>query len=53
MNKVDCIVVVADPAGSSCALTLERKGIDTVLIERGKSPGEKKRSVIRTHDGRN
>ncbi len=41
MDKVTCIVVGAGPAGSACALALARKGIDTVLLERGRIPGEK------------
>ncbi|MCF8069133.1 MAG: FAD-dependent oxidoreductase [Desulfobacterales bacterium] len=42
MDKTTCIVVGAGPAGSACALSLARKGIDTVLLERGRTPGEKK-----------
>lgn len=41
MHKTDCVVVGAGPAGSACALALARKGIETVLIERGSNPGEK------------
>jgi electron transfer flavoprotein-quinone oxidoreductase len=41
MDKVTCIVVGAGPAGSSCALALAQKGIETVLLERGRVPGEK------------
>ncbi|UCD83209.1 MAG: FAD-dependent oxidoreductase, partial [Deltaproteobacteria bacterium] len=41
MQKVDCIVVGAGPAGSACALTLARGGVKTVLVERGTRPGEK------------
>jgi electron transfer flavoprotein-quinone oxidoreductase len=41
MDKVDCIVVGAGPAGSACALSLARKGIETVLVERGRYAGEK------------
>lgn len=41
MDKVTCIVVGAGPAGSACALSLARKGIETVLLERGRVPGEK------------
>ena len=41
MQKVDCIVVGAGPAGSACALALARKGIRTVLLERGRDSGEK------------
>ncbi len=41
MDKTTCIVVGAGPAGSACALSLARKGIETVLLERGRIPGEK------------
>ncbi len=41
MDKVTCIVVGAGPAGSACAYALARKGIETVLLERGRVPGEK------------
>lgn len=41
MDKVRCIIVGAGPAGSACALALARKGIETVLIERGRDPGDK------------
>lgn len=41
MDKVECIVVGAGPAGSACALSLARKGIETVLVERGQAPGDK------------
>ena len=41
MDKVQCVVVGAGPAGSACALNLARKGIETVLLERGRRAGEK------------
>lgn len=41
MDKVECIVVGAGPAGAACALGLARKGIETVLLERGQEAGEK------------
>lgn len=41
MEKTTCIVVGAGPAGSACALSLARKGIETVVLERGRVPGEK------------
>ena len=41
MDKVECVVVGAGPAGSACALSLARKGIETVLLERGAHAGEK------------
>lgn len=37
----DCIVVGAGPAGAAAALQLARDGLDVVMIERGKRPGEK------------
>ena len=37
----DCIVVGAGPAGAAAALQLARDGLDVVIIERGKRPGEK------------
>lgn len=41
MEKVKSIVVGAGPAGSACAYTLAKKGIEVVLLERGQTPGEK------------
>ncbi len=41
MEKVNCVVVGAGPAGAACALSLARKGIETVLLERGTRAGEK------------
>ncbi|MBU1670042.1 MAG: FAD-dependent monooxygenase [Actinobacteria bacterium] len=41
MDKVDCVVVGAGPAGSACAIALARKGIKTVLVERGGNAGDK------------
>jgi electron transfer flavoprotein-quinone oxidoreductase len=41
MDKVTCIVVGAGGAGSACAYSLAQKGIETVLFERGTTPGEK------------
>jgi electron transfer flavoprotein-quinone oxidoreductase len=41
MDKVQCVVVGAGPTGSACALSLARKGIETVLLERGAHAGEK------------
>ena len=37
----DCIVVGAGPAGAAAALQLARDGLDVVVFERGKRPGEK------------
>lgn len=41
MDKVDCVVVGGGPAGSACAIGLARKGVKTVLVERGRDAGEK------------
>ena len=41
MDKVECVVVGAGPAGTACAIGLARKGIETVLVERGRYAGEK------------
>ncbi len=41
MEKVECVVVGAGPAGSACAIGLARKGVETVLVERGQYAGEK------------
>jgi len=41
MDKTTCIVVGAGPAGAACAYALAKKGIETVLLERGREPGEK------------
>lgn len=41
MDKVNCIVVGAGPAGAACAHALAKKGIEVVLLERGGEPGEK------------
>ncbi len=40
-EKFDAIVVGAGPAGSAAALTMARKGLSVVLIERGEYPGAK------------
>ncbi|MFX1563716.1 MAG: FAD-dependent oxidoreductase [Promethearchaeota archaeon] len=41
MEKPDVIVVGAGPAGSAAAFTLAKKGLNVLLVERGKTPGEK------------
>lgn len=40
-DKFDAIVVGAGPAGTSCAYTLAKAGLNVVLIERGEYPGSK------------
>ncbi|WP_042455914.1 FAD-dependent oxidoreductase [Neobacillus dielmonensis] len=40
-EKFDVIVVGAGPAGTACALTCARAGLDVLLIERGEYPGSK------------
>jgi electron transfer flavoprotein-quinone oxidoreductase len=37
----DCVVVGAGPAGSAAALQMARDGLDMMLLERGKRPGDK------------
>lgn len=41
MEKVNCVVVGAGPAGAACAISLAEKGMETVLLERGMKAGEK------------
>ncbi len=41
MKRTTAIVVGAGPAGSACALSLARKGIECIVLERGQKPGEK------------
>ncbi len=41
MEKFDVIVVGAGPAGSTAAYLMARGGLKVLLLERGKSPGEK------------
>lgn len=40
-EKFDCIIVGAGPAGTSCAYTLAKAGVNVLLIERGEYPGSK------------
>ncbi|MGD8190599.1 FAD-dependent oxidoreductase [Brevibacillus ginsengisoli] len=40
-EKFDVIVVGAGPAGSACALTAAKAGLNVLLIERGEYPGAK------------
>ena len=41
MDKFDCIIVGAGPAGIAAALTLVRKGLTVAVFERGEYPGSK------------
>jgi len=41
VEKFDAIVVGAGPAGSACACTMARAGLNTLVVERGKFPGAK------------
>lgn len=41
MDKTTCIIVGAGPAGSACAYSLAKKGIESVTLERARVPGEK------------
>ncbi|MEZ7892597.1 MAG: FAD-dependent oxidoreductase [Candidatus Wallbacteria bacterium] len=40
-DKVDVIVVGAGPAGTACALTLAKAGLEVAVFERGEYPGAK------------
>lgn len=40
-DKFDVIVVGAGPAGTACAYTLAKAGLNVMLIERGEYPGSK------------
>ncbi|WP_139492414.1 FAD-dependent oxidoreductase [Brevibacillus dissolubilis] len=40
-EKFDVIVVGAGPAGTACAYTLAKAGVNVLLIERGEYPGSK------------
>lgn len=39
--EFDVIVVGAGPAGSACALTLARNGLDVLILEKARIPGER------------
>ncbi len=41
MEKFEAVVVGAGPAGSAAAYALAKAGIQTLLVERGKTPGQK------------
>ncbi|MGI6187519.1 MAG: FAD-dependent oxidoreductase, partial [Brevibacillus sp.] len=40
-EKFDAIVVGAGPAGTACAYTLAKAGVNVLLLERGEYPGSK------------
>lgn len=40
-EKFDVIIVGAGPAGTSCAYTLAKAGVNVLLLERGEYPGSK------------
>lgn len=40
-NRFDVIVVGAGPAGTACAYTLAKHGVNVLMIERGEYPGSK------------
>jgi len=40
-EKFDVIVVGAGPAGTACAYTLAKSGVEVLLVERGEYPGSK------------
>ncbi len=41
MDKFDCVIIGAGPAGVAAALTLARKGLTIAVFERGEYPGSK------------
>ncbi len=41
MEKFEAIVVGAGPAGSAAAYALAKAGVQTLLVERGRAPGQK------------
>jgi electron transfer flavoprotein-quinone oxidoreductase len=41
MSDYDVIVVGAGPAGSAAALTLARKGVDVLMLDKARVPGER------------
>jgi electron transfer flavoprotein-quinone oxidoreductase len=41
VEKFDCIVVGAGPAGVACAYTLAKAGLKVLILERGEYPGAK------------
>jgi len=43
-TEFDVIVVGAGPAGSACALSLAREGVNVLMLEKGKVPGERNMS---------
>ena len=45
MKKLDCVVVGASFAGLACATVLARAGLNVVVLERKRDPGEKLRTT--------
>lgn len=41
VERFDAVVVGAGPAGAAAAITLARKGLSTLLVERGRAAGQK------------
>lgn len=40
-EEFDVIVVGAGPAGAACAITLARKGVNVIMLEKARIPGER------------
>ena len=45
-GRFDAIVVGAGPAGTTAALSMAKKGLRVLLLERGESPGAKNMSGL-------
>ena len=50
-EKFDVIVVGAGPAGTACAYTLAKAGVNVLLLERGEYPGSKNVICGRIYSG--